>query len=44
MNRDFLKTYKKRMNEVWRFTTQNNGGVSPSNHELSVIDEEDEMF
>lgn len=31
------------MNEIWKFTSQNMGNVSPSNHELSVIDEEEEM-
>ena len=43
LNKDFLKTYEKRMNEIWKFSSQNIGNVSPSNHELSVIDEEEEM-
>jgi hypothetical protein len=44
LNKDYLKTYKKRLNEIWKFSSpQNIGNQSPSNHELSMIDEEEEM-
>ena len=43
LNKDYLKTYKKRINEIWKFSSQNIGNQSPSNHELSMIDEEEEI-
>jgi hypothetical protein len=44
LNKDYLKTYKKRLNEIWKFSSpQNIGNQSPSNHELSMIDEEEEL-
>ena len=42
----YIKTYKKKMHEIWRFISSNpisGGATSPSNQELSVIDEEEEM-
>jgi len=43
LNKDYLKTYKKRINEIWKLAYQVIGNESPSNHELSMIDEEEEM-
>ena len=46
LDSEYIKTYKKKMNEIWRFISSHpisGGATSPSNQELSVIDEEEEM-
>ena len=45
----YIKTYKKKMREVWRFISSHpnasgeQGTSSQSNQDLSVIDEEEEL-
>ncbi len=47
MDTQFVRTYEKRKNEVWKFTSQAstaNGNLSPSLHNLSMVDEEEDML
>jgi hypothetical protein len=47
MDSQFVRTYEKRKNEVWKFTSQAstaNGNLSPSLHNLSMVDEEEDML